>query len=234
MIKKMATGFLFITLLTLPVFLSCDSGSGTAADRDPQSAAAAFDRAFRPSCVEVTAGLNTVTDIDSIEDIIKEQIVKINNPAFNAILEVAISDLGEESIDTLMALIKSGILNPWTLLDDTSLAGKHGCVTWSAGVDLNLQLTQAIEDYFNNDWWTVNLLAELEECSDVSGEFSVAISGSKLGVVYKVHAVGNFTMASVPESTYAVDIVYDLENCLGKWDCVDWSGTVNGNTISDL
>lgn len=234
MIKKIMLGIL---LIALPVLMSCDGASGdssTSENDDAKAAAVAFDKVFRPSAAEVTTIFNNATGIETIEAVIKDQIVKFDNPVFNAVVDIALSSGSAESVTALLELIRKGILNPWTLLDETSLSGTHGCVTWSTGVDFDLQLTQSIEDFFNNDWWTVDVLTELEKCGDATGDFNVAISGSRLGVVYKVHVVGTLTLASMPGKSFDLDITYDLEDCLGKWDCVDWSGTVNGVAVGEL
>lgn len=237
MIKKLIFGFL---LIALPVFISCynspdekNNTQTTAETDDATKAATAFDDVFRPSCQEVTTTFNNATEIDTIEAIIKNQIVKFDNPVFNTVLDISLGSWNEESVAALLNLIKLGILNPWTLLDETSLSGKHGCVTWSTGAGFDLQMTEALQDFFNSDWWTVTVLAELEKCGDASGKFNVAISGSRLGVVYQVHVTGTLTLASMPGKTFDLDILYDLENCLGKWDCVEWSGTINGAAVSD-
>ncbi len=241
MIKKIVFGFL---LVALPVFISCynntdeknNTQTAVSSDEndDAKKAAIAFDDVFRPSCQEVTTSFNSATEIDSIEAIIKNQIVRFDNPVFDSVVDLALSSWSEESVAALLNLIKLGILNPWTLLDETTLSGTHGCVSWSTGAGFDLQLTEALKDYFNSDWWTVTVLAELEKCGDASGKFNVAISGSKLGVVYQVHVTGTLTLESMPGKTFDLDILYDLENCLGKWDCVDWSGTISGVTISNL
>lgn len=232
MIKKM---MVVLVLIALPGLMSCGNSSRDVADvADAQIAAVAFDMAFRPSGKEVTNKFNAAVNINSIEDILKQQSLTISNPALDAVVAVGLSNASKESIENLLTVIYNGILNPWTLLDKTSLNGTYGCVTWGTGVNFELQLTEAIEDYFNNNWWTLNVLTKLENCEEVSGNFNVAISGSKLGVVYSVHVIGTLTVASIPDKTFDMDITYNLENCLTEWDCVDWSGTINGYKISDI
>lgn len=231
MLKKMMLAFLVIAL---PGLMSCDYDSSGA---DPESMAAveAFDQAFRPSAESVTAEFNDASN-DSILQILSEQDGSfwVENDAFKPVFDAFVANPGSaESIDALLSLIKNALLNPWTLLDTMSLNGTHGCVTWSTGVDFDLQVTQAIQDYLNGKWWTLSVLVDLEECDEVSGQFKVDIAGSKLGIVYTVHVTGELTVDSIPDKVFDLDIIYDLEDAMGEWDSVDWSVAVNGVKIHD-
>jgi hypothetical protein len=218
----------------LALSFGCDGTTGDGA-ADERAALAAFNEAFAPSAQSLSEGLYAAHN-GSIEAALslKGADFWAENPVLEAIMDLGLSGAGEESVAALVALIKNGVLNPWTLLDTTSLNGTLGCVTWSTGVAFDLQLVQSVIDLFNGKWWTLTVLAKLEDCSDVSGEFRVVISGSRLGVVYTVHVTGELSVASMPDWVFDLDVLYSLEKALGSWDAVDWSATVNGIAIRDL
>jgi hypothetical protein len=230
MVKKMVLAFL---VMVLPAIISCDNSSS--GGDDERAALESFDMAFRPSAETLTGNFYDATS-GSIEDILAAQDEEfwVENPVLETIIDLGLSGANEESIAALVTLIKNGVLNPWSLLDTTSLNGKHGCVSWSTGVNFDLQLVEAVVDLFNGKWWTLTVQAAMEDCGDVSGDLNVEIAGSRLGVVYTVHVTGELTVASMPDKTFDLDVTYDLKNCFTTWDCVDWSGTVNGYKIKDL
>ena len=240
MVKKM---MLLLLITAFSVLISCDnayeSGSLNSQITDESAADSAvaletFDDAFSPSAEEFSLLFFELLNINSLEDLIEQGNVTLDNPVANAIIQIGLSNASAESIQALLTVIKNGVLNPWSLLDPIVLNGTFGCVSWSTGADFDLQITQAIEDFFNGTWWTFTVQVSLDECSEVSGDLQVDISGSRLGVVYTVHVTGDLTVASMPDKTFDLDILYDLEEALGSWDAVDWSGTINGYEISDL
>ncbi len=226
---------MIVAIAAFSLAISCDGTTGDdAAAADSMAAFEAFNNAFAPSGEAYTSNLYTAINqsiIGALTGVGSEFWVE--NPAIDAIVEVGLSGASPDSINALLSLIHAAVLNPWTLLDTTSLNGTHGCVSWSTGVDFDLQLVQAVKDLFNGKWWTLTVQTSLNECGDVAGQVTVEISGSRLGVVYQVHVYGDITVNSMPDETFALDVLYDLEECFNSWDGVDWSGTVNGYTISD-
>jgi|GEM_PF-1607759 len=227
----------FILILSfLPLLYStgCFSDAVSSDEGQARTGPLIFDDAFRSSGQEFTQTYYYNTN-RCIVDTLNEQGSSfwVENP-IKDIVDLGLSGATQESVDALLQLIHNAVLNPWTLLDNTSLNGTFGCVTWSTGVNFDLQVIQSAYDLFNSDWWTLTVQSSFTNCPSIEGNFLTEISGSRIGVVYQVHVTGTFNVTAIPGEEFDIDIVYNLEECFKTWDCVDWEGTINGITIQDL
>ena len=229
---------LAIALMAFPFIVSCDYTTNDGVINDEAASAAnsafkVFNDAFIPSGAEFSGNFYDTINGSLVEWIInlaQEDEFWFESPAYDAILNIGLSGASQKSIQALLDLINDAILNPWTLLENTSFNGQHGCVSWSVGNDMNLETVAGLY----NNFWTLTVQTSFNDCPDLDGQVQTVIYGDRIGIVYSVHVTGNFTVASMPGETFSIDVLYNLEDCFKTWDCVDWEGTINGYQIGDI
>ena len=112
---------------------------------------------------------------------------------------MGLTNMSSTAKEAFPAPLKRAITNPRVLLDPTSLNGNFDCVTWSTGVDFDLQVWAGLQDLLNGKFWRLTFQVKSEDCSGLSGDFTAAVSGSRLGIVYTVHVTEEFTLEALPD-----------------------------------